>query len=125
MNDGLARTAAAPPAASAADDALLRFLVDTVAQWNIDATVQAHPGGAAEVAAASGTVTIVERAARADRDIGFRWTVQIRGAGKDAPRMRRCVSLLALLGVLRTALGVERQSPILVASSCRGPVELE
>jgi hypothetical protein len=119
------RGAASPKAAPAvAHDALASFLVDTLAQWNVDATVEAHPGGAIVVAATAGPVTTIRRAFGVDRDVGFRWTAQVRGATEDAPPIRRCLSLLGLLGVLRTALGVERQRPIRIASSGRVPVEL-
>jgi hypothetical protein len=118
-------TRAAPCAPAVADDALARFLVDTMAQWNVDATVAIDPRGGIIVAAAAGPLITIRRASGADREVGFRWTAQIQEATNDGPPMRRCVSLLGLLAVLRTALGVERQSAIRIASSAHAPVELE
>jgi hypothetical protein len=97
------------------DERVRAFLALTLAQWGVDATVEA---GAAPVVAllrfADGRVDIeLERAPSADP---FRWYVS-RAApspgepGSRVPARRPCGSLVGVLGAMRRTLNIESGGP--------------
>ena len=97
------------------DTALLAFLADSLALWDIDGTVQPGTGNVvAEIRTSDGTWIAIERA---PADTPFRWLARWRKAG-EAPgtlrelRPRACASLTGLLAAMREALNVERGSAV-------------
>ncbi|MGZ5090846.1 MAG: hypothetical protein ACXWCY_05140 [Burkholderiales bacterium] len=101
------------------DDRLLAFLGDSLELWGVNGTVE--PGEAPTVAAIrahTGTIVWIERICATD--MLFRWAVRWRSAG-DVPggarelRPKPCSSLVGLLSAVRSALGVDRGSPVRIA----------
>lgn len=97
------------------DTALLAFLADSLALWDIDGEVQPGTGSmVAEIRTSNGVWIAIERA---PADTPFRWLVKWRNAG-EAPggirelRPRACGSLTGLLAAMREALNVERGSAV-------------
>lgn len=102
------------------NDTLVSFLADTLAMWGVAGRVEA--GDAPVVAlirAQNGTVVWIERG-RAE--LPFRWFARWRAAGEAAGSAREahpraCASLVGLLNALRSALGVDRGSPVRIAAT--------
>ena len=99
------------------DSRLRAFLADSLDLWRVRGTVDAGVAPAvAEIRASDGTIVSVERIA--DKTIPFRWMVRRRRPGAPhEERPRPCGSLVGVLGALRTALGVDRGSPLRIAPS--------
>lgn len=101
--------------------ALCAFLEETLELWGISGSVEAHGGPlVATVRATSGAVVWIERAP-SDEHLQFRWAVRWRAAGEPhgAPRELRprlCGSLVGVLSALRSALGVDRGTPVRIAA---------
>jgi G3E family GTPase len=94
---------------------LARFLQDTIALWQLDATVRADPvSGAVVVHGPQDVIATVERAPSGDP---FRWYVRWRSGATSAAaaRVRPCGSLVGVLAALRRAFGVERGNAIRIA----------
>jgi hypothetical protein len=103
--------------AGSTDDRLRAFFVQTLALWQIEATVEAAEfPQIAIIRSADGTrVTVAQPAS----DTPFRWrveTVRPSDGAATAPRVLPCGSLVGVLGALRRSFGVERGSPIRVVS---------
>jgi hypothetical protein len=101
------------------DERLRAFLRDSLELWGVDGTVEAgETPTLAAIRAHSGTLVWIERIAPSD--LPFRWAVRWRSAG-DAPggprelRPKASPSLVGLLSAIRTALGVDRGSPVRIA----------
>jgi hypothetical protein len=101
------------------EEKLRVFLADSLALWGVSGTVCVGVAPViAEIRAANGAITWVERAAG---DMPFRWCARWRCAG-DTPggvrelRPRACGSLVGLLGAVRDALGVERGSAVRIVA---------
>ena len=99
-------------------DARLRaFLADSLDLWHVDGTVDAGVAPVvAEIRADDGMVVSVERIT--EKSMPFRWLVHRRRPGAvHEERPRPCGSLVGVLGALRSALGVDRGSPLRIAPS--------
>ena len=95
------------------------FLAETLALWGVAGTVEPGAGPLiAVVRAGTGAIAWIERVD--DEGLPFRWAVRWRAAG-DAPgalrerRPRMCGSLVGVLSALRSALDVERGTPVRIA----------
>jgi len=101
---------------TASDTRLQEFLADTLALWRVDGVIE--PGTApvvATVRTTDGTTISIERPA--DPELPLRWLVRRCGA----TRPRACASVVGLLNALRSALGVDRDSPLRVAPARSEP----
>ena len=97
---------------------LRTFLSDTLKLWQVRGTVEAADAPVvAQIRSDTGALAWIERA---PDDAPYRWAVRWRAAG-DAPggtremRPRTCGSLVGLLAALRTALDVDRGTPVRIA----------
>jgi len=95
------------------------FLTDSLALWRVSGAVErGELPVVAIIRADNGAIVWIERPA--DKDTPFRWAVRWRVAG-DAPggareqRPRHCASLVGVLKALRSALDVDRGSPVRIA----------
>ena len=86
---------------------LYEFLRDTLALWKVQGTVEAGEGEAVAVVRAGDAVISIERT----EDGPFRW--RVRRMGQERPR--GCASLLGVLSAMRTALHVDRGTPLRIA----------
>ena len=85
------------------DERIREFLSDSLALWRLDGTLEAGEAPiVAVIRASDGTTVRIER-----KSAPFRWLVH-------AGRPRPCASIAGVLNALRSALGVERGSPIRV-----------
>jgi len=99
------------------EDRLKTFFEQTLALWQVEATVEAAEfPQIAIIRSADGTrVTVAQPAS----DTPFRWrveTVRPADGAATAPRVLPCGSLVGVLGALRRSFGVARASPIRVVS---------
>jgi hypothetical protein len=101
------------------DNRLLAFLRDSLELWGIDGTVEPDKSPTvAAIRARTGAIVWIE--CISSSDVPFRWAVRWRRAG-DAPagarelRPKPCSSLVGLLSAVRSALGVDRGSPMRIA----------
>ena len=97
---------------------LRAFISDTLKLWRVHGAVEsADVPVVAHIRANSGALAWIERA---PDDAPYRWAVRWRAAG-DAPggtremRPRTCGSLVGVLAALRTALDVDRGTPVRIA----------
>jgi len=99
------------------DDRLRAFFVQTLALWQVEATVDAAQfPQIAIIRSADGTRVTIAQSASA---MPFRWqveTVRPSDGAATAPRVLPCGSLVGVLGALRRSFGVERGMPIRVVS---------
>jgi hypothetical protein len=105
----------------------LAFLKETLDLWGIAGTVEAGEAPVvAVIRADNGAIVWIERT---EAGTPFRWLARWRAAG-EAPggvrerRPRACASVVGLLSALRSALGVDRGTPLRVAPappSARSP----
>jgi len=101
--------------ARGADDRLRAFLAETMALWEIEASVEAGESPQiAVIRSAGGTRVSISKPTN---DLPFRWlveTARTSDRGAVASRVLPCGSLVGVIGALRRSLGVERGSPIRV-----------
>lgn len=96
-------------------DSVRAFLVDSLALWKVEATVEAGASPAAAVIRSSRGATVrVERAA--GDDVEWRWFVHWHEPGMRQERSRPCASVVGLLSAVRAALGVERGNALRITS---------
>ena len=97
---------------------LRAFLTDTLKLWRIEGTVESgNAPVVAHIRADSGALAWVERA---PGDAPYRWAVRWRAAGEPAGatrelRPRTCGSIVGVLAALRSALDVDRGTPVRIA----------
>ncbi len=100
------------------EDRLRAFFVQTLALWQVEATVEAAEfPQIAVIRRSDGTRITIGQAAN---DTPFRWevaTVRSSDGVAAAPRVLPCGSLVGVLGALRRSFGVERGRPIRVVSA--------
>ena len=85
------------------DEHIREFLTDSLALWRVEGSVEAGEAPVVAVVRTNdGTTVRIER-----KSAPFRWLVH-------AERPRPCASMAGVLNTLRSALGVERGSPIRV-----------
>jgi hypothetical protein len=89
-----------------------RLLVDSLALWQVDGTVESGTAPVVAVINSGGCTIWIERPAD---DAPWRWFVRWRDAGMREERSRPCASLVGLLNELRGALGVERGNAVRIA----------
>jgi hypothetical protein len=99
------------------DVRLRAFLAESLELWGVEGTVgEADAPRVAEIRASDGTTISIERISEAT--MPFRWLVRRRAAGDASEeRPRPYGSLVGVLNALRTALGVDRGSPVRIAAT--------
>ena len=104
------------------------FLKETLELWHVAGTVECGEAPLVAIIRTDGATVWIEETAHAERDgveakgerPVFRWAVRWRGAAEapGAPRELRprlCGSLVGVLSALRSALGVDRGTPLRIA----------
>jgi hypothetical protein len=89
---------------------LCAFLIDSLALWSVEGTVEAGEAPALVVIRADGGA-VIRIEPLSEPEMPFRWLVRDARDGRPRP----CGSLVGVLNAVRGALGVDRGSAVRIA----------